>query len=163
VTYLSACFTRLSPCGREWASKPQTSSFTGRCLYLASKTLVLYSLQRQTPCAPRSKFVDNCLYPKGFPVLRLLTLFYHQILHFCLFSHPVVLRVFRGFLGIVSGTPSHCFVVQKFRSRRNRHLARLSSHTNRLRYGVGIPVCLAKNSRVAGMARLPESIVCFNL
>ncbi|MEO0013028.1 MAG: hypothetical protein RLZZ535_1417, partial [Cyanobacteriota bacterium] len=27
----------------------------------------------------------------------------------------------------------------------NRHIARLSSHTKRVPYGVGIPVCLAKN------------------
>jgi hypothetical protein len=76
VTYLRLLTTRLLPSGKERASRLQTSSFIGCCLYLASKTLVLYSLQRQTPCVPRSKCVSNCLHPEGFPVLRLLVLFY---------------------------------------------------------------------------------------
>jgi len=101
VTYLRLLTTRLLPSGKERAiceadatrTRLQTSSFIGRCLYLASKTLVLYSLQRQTPCVPRSnaarvspevtsgacpacKCVSNCLHPEGFPVLRLLVLFY---------------------------------------------------------------------------------------
>jgi hypothetical protein len=101
VTYLRLLTTRLLPSGKERAiceadatrTRLQTSSFIGCCLYLASKTLVLYSLQRQTPCVPRSnaarvspevtsgacpacKCVSNCLHPEGFPVLRLFVLFY---------------------------------------------------------------------------------------
>ncbi len=33
----------------------------------------------------------------------------------------------------------------------NPHLTRLSSHTKRVRYGVGIPVCLAKNELIKGI------------
>jgi hypothetical protein len=95
VTYLRLRTTRLLPSGKELAickadatrTRVQTSSFIGRCLYLASKTLVLYSLQRQTPCVPRSKCVSNCLYPEGFPVLRLLVLFYQGS---CTFAHFLI-------------------------------------------------------------------------
>jgi hypothetical protein len=89
VIYLRLRITTHSPSGRVWASRLQTSLFNSRCLHSASKILVLHSLRRQTPCAPRSKFVSNCLYPEGFPVLRLLVLFYHDLLHF--FSCPQVI------------------------------------------------------------------------
>jgi hypothetical protein len=78
VTYLRLRITTYSPSGRVWASRFQTSLFNSGCLHSASKILVLHSLRRQTACVPRSKFVSNCLYPKGFPVLRLLVLLYHK-------------------------------------------------------------------------------------